>query len=698
MTGVPSLAHCFQHCDAQRAGSHQRGMVARVGNLDYKRMESDRCMIIQYAKAQQECTLMRSCGGRSAVQFGVCQRGGPCTYMHASAREPPHKWGNYTELRVAGTCGGNPLLRIGRTRNTTLHGASLAECVRRCDRMHAKHRAATKWFLRSRRCDFVEYDPVNKSCTFRGPCHDRVGLEVGMCYKPGLRPCFITSGPTSANAIRAARMKQFRTSAAQHARDELNALRNARSAQGNLCSAPRLANSSGHLLGLTRSKNWRYYSVFECGNSTHAQLCLMFKAVPIPSATRAYLGALISTDGANFHSLRRVLHQSQLPIGWNENTFLHNLAILPLGGGEYAMVGGQQGFVSEEGCRELQCRAAGSKEEFRRAYSYITGRCTVFKKKKSDWYKANGIDNKTIQDCIDNGFRRADGKDLLLECNEKRSRDDCLELDHRSQFSSAAPAARGILLSQGHGLPWGSDRWSTPNESQPIITGDFPLNCVDRRPQYTGYPRLHACEFDGRLSLVKDVGFFRLYARANLKFQAIAGGRFVQTTTAENLTGPWQRWEPVSLAGVNQDEVDVYFFAVQRNPVDERSLVAIFPLTHPPMACIMIAFSHDGISFSRPINLLTGRFGWRSSKRDGSGGLEWRSEDHPAAGLVRAPNDSKKVQFFVHHAVRGTTTRKGAIPHVRVYQLGAQDLLRYTQTSLLELAYEKAISHRRTIV
>jgi aminoglycoside phosphotransferase (APT) family kinase protein len=75
----------------------------------------------------------------------------------------------------------------------------------------------------------------------------------------------------------------------------------------------------------------------------------------------------------------------------------------------------------------------------------------------------------------------------------------------------------------------------------------------------------------------------------------------------------------------------------------------------------------------------------RAEARDGSGTLEWRSEDHPAAGLIRAPEDPSAVFFYVHHAVRGTTVRADATAHVSSYQLGVGELQRLTIRALQQL-------------
>jgi hypothetical protein len=174
---------------------------------------------------------------------------------------------------------------------------------------------------------------------------------------------------------------------------------------------------------------------------------------------------------------------------------------------------------------------------------------------------------------------------------------------------------------------------------------------------------------------------------ARTSFQAVSGGRYVQTTSSSHLEHGWRDWQLVHINGIDPNEVDIYFFAVQPNPVDEQSLVAIFPLTHPPAACVMIAFSLDGISFSRPVNLRSSVLGVRpaatlGSKRGDQKRLEWRGEDHPAAGIVRMPNDTSKLIFYVHHAVRGTTVRKSAIAHLRAYQLEASELRRLTHLAL----------------
>ena len=133
---------------------------------------------------------------------------------------------------------------------------------------------------------------------------------------------------------------------------------------------------------------------------------------------------------------------------------------------------------------------------------------------------------------------------------------------------------------------------------------------------------------------------------------------------------------------------DVYTFAVQRNPVDETSLLAIFPLTEPPWACIAFAISRDGIRFSRPVTLRSAYFGVRANE---FGELEWRSEDHPVAGATRQLDAPDRILFYIHHAVKGTTVRRNAVPHVRAYSLNASELALYTADGLRQLKMTAAL-------
>ena len=223
-------------------------------------------------------------------------------------------------------------------------------------------------------------------------------------------------------------------------------------------------------------------------------------------------------------------------------------------------------------------------------------------------------------------------------------------------------------------------RW--PEPPKVVLHGRSPAGCIDNRPQYTGNV---GCEFDGRLSLVHFRGQFRIYARSNLREGALAGGRFVQTSSSVDAShGSWTKWESLQIESVPAGSADVYFLAAQTNPVDNSSLMALLPLSQPPHACVALTFSIDGRRFSRPVNLRTSALGWRTALSNGSGPIEWRSESHPAAGVVRRRDE---VWLYIHESVPGVSMRLGRPrPSLRRYRL---------PVSMLEMLTRKAVDGLR---
>ena len=249
----------------------------------------------------------------------------------------------------------------------------------------------------------------------------------------------------------------------------------------------------------------------------------------------------------------------------------------------------------------------------------------------------------------------------------------------------------GIRVTSGTGWPWRKKRYSAPTIA---LTGYAPTRCLDRRPS-----RMHlrkevdqaaACEFDGRLSLVQHQGTFRLFARANLHEGAMSGGRYVQTTSTTDVARWVEPWQPICIRGLRPGTADLYFFAAQTNPIEPSSLLALFPLSHPPHACIGLSFSRDGIEWSRPLVLLRSHLGWRIQTADGTGQIEWRAEDHPVAGLFLASvngTQEKEAWIYVQHAVHGMSMRKALTrPHVARYRLSGARLLNLTVTALRSLS------------
>ena len=247
--------------------------------------------------------------------------------------------------------------------------------------------------------------------------------------------------------------------------------------------------------------------------------------------------------------------------------------------------------------------------------------------------------------------------------------------------------ANGIRLAHGHGWPWWNVTWSA---HKVIIHGTSPAGCIDRRPKQTGYPTLLACEFDGRLSLTRLSGSFQLYARANLAYGLLVGGRWVQVTQSSQLEHGWSPWTPVNIVGVDPAWVDLYFFAAHGNPVDPSSLLALFPISEPPFSCIAMAFSRDGVNFSKPVKLLSGKLAYRLSADKGSA-LTARSGDHPVAGSVLSAGTGpfSKVYFYVHHSPHGVglSEAEQANSSVVRYEMLQSELRRLTWKGMAELEH-----------
>jgi len=146
---------------------------------------------------------------------------------------------------------------------------------------------------------------------------------------------------------------------------------------------------------------------------------------------------------------------------------------------------------------------------------------------------------------------------------------------------------------------------------RPLLNGSHP-GCVSQLAGMT------TCLFDGRLSLVAFHGRFLLYARAN---PALFSERWVQVTTSRDLWS-WDAFQFIEMRGYNYRQGNVYFFAVQVNPADNQTLIALFPLEHLSEGCIGLAISRDGVVWSEVQTLLQ------------CPEINFRAESHPVAGLI----------------------------------------------------------------
>lgn len=173
------------------------------------------------------------------------------------------------------------------------------------------------------------------------------------------------------------------------------------------------------------------------------------------------------------------------------------------------------------------------------------------------------------------------------------------------------------------------------------------------------------CEFDGRVSLARRAdGDVFLYARANLRQKN--GGRYVQVAR-RRAGGGWQSFAPLQVDGYPWQQCfdrNVYFAAVNANPADGSTLLALMPVNDGARAFVGLSLSCDGARFSalRPVLASTmAPYG--------------RSSDHPADGLLEEPNGD--VSFFVHRDVPGIAAPGTAATLVRL-SLPRGDLANYT--------------------
>ena len=164
----------------------------------------------------------------------------------------------------------------------------------------------------------------------------------------------------------------------------------------------------------------------------------------------------------------------------------------------------------------------------------------------------------------------------------------------------------------------------------------------------------------------------------------------MQTSRSLTLSaGGWSPWQLVRLKNVDVDRIDLYFFVVQTNPLDDATLVALMPVSEPPWACIAIAFSRDGVTFSKPRNVRDAPVVFRRhtshAKKDSlAGGYSARGTDHPVANLVPEPGGDGSQLLYIHHDVKGTSYEAGS-PRVAAYRFTAAQLRNWTRLGLEEV-------------
>ena len=223
---------------------------------------------------------------------------------------------------------------------------------------------------------------------------------------------------------------------------------------------------------------------------------------------------------------------------------------------------------------------------------------------------------------------------------------------------------RGIWLVRKDHLGPQAPQRHTANER--LVLDGYHPGCIEERGHqkfpylvraavsplpFTASPIRAACEFDGRLALVRFQGQYLLFARANMAAQG--GQRFVQMASSADLI-TWSPLRQISIAGYRAEEGDVYFFAPQVNPVLPTSLLAIFPIVHRLHGCLGIALSLDGLNWSRMTPLIT------------CGSVGERTLSQPAApAMVIERNEANSSSFqprsmwvYVHENVGGASFDK----------------------------------------
>lgn len=186
---------------------------------------------------------------------------------------------------------------------------------------------------------------------------------------------------------------------------------------------------------------------------------------------------------------------------------------------------------------------------------------------------------------------------------------------------------------------------------QLIIDGSQ-KTCYEKRP--LGFGSM-ACEFDGKLSVVRWRGQLLLYARANMDRET--GARHVQVARSADDGRTWAAFELIRFeggAGEIKRENNIYYLNAQ---AINGNLVATFPAYLDGSPGVWLAASDDGVLWSRPTRLLA------SPLFD-----SWRTDDHPAGFAPPARSYAvgrKHVRVVAFYVMRGVhvnaaATRSGA--------------------------------------
>ena len=182
------------------------------------------------------------------------------------------------------------------------------------------------------------------------------------------------------------------------------------------------------------------------------------------------------------------------------------------------------------------------------------------------------------------------------------------------------------------------------------------------------------CHWDGKHSLVRFQGRYLIYSRSNLSPHG--GQRFVQVTrsTTSDAAGPYEPFQLIRIQDYNPKPGNLYFAAIDVNPVDPSTLLGLFPVNRNATSnFIGLALSCDGVHWSMLTELV-----------DTAGQSEGRTHDQPVGGFVTHGGD---IYFLVHMDVQGIMLGT-KVPRGRLafYQLARDALAAYTRETASKTA------------
>ena len=381
-------------------------------------------------------------------------------------------------------------------------------------------------------------------------------------------------------------------------------------------------------------RHLRYFSAFDCPEAVgDERVCLLFK----DEVVERWVAGVTSTDGLIFASDPELVMPRLTLAWWADDaaaSMTHNFAISRGADGRFFAVGGRHNALRDKLVLPNSKRVhklVGSRRASGAAGPYQSNN------QSNETQSRQGAEAVKIE--WGWGMHRPVGSVVQLWANRVG-----VWLASGSSWRFDTPVLRGRrtqfmtadgMISEPPTTQWHSKRLA--------LTGQH-AGCVEARNASSDIFRKYllnsTCEFDGRLSLVSHNGELLLYTRANTLGRG--GGRHVQVTRSTDEGRHWSSFTLVQIDGYGAlGAGDIYFFAVQTNPVHNQSLVAVFPIVHRLKGCIGLATSLDGVHWSRVTPLVS---------CDIYGG---RTLDQPAApALVRR---HEAIWFYVHESVPSAT-------------------------------------------